>query len=608
MRPGRRGVGSWRRGSPRRRIRRRVSLAAVAAGLTLLSAAALGLTLSSAAAPSADDGSLDRMVRYLQQVQRRDGCFPMRRGGPPDPAYASSWAAIALAAAGVNPREQFRPDGHRSVLQCIRGAVRDLRVTTDYERVLLVVNAAGGADPRSFGGVDLVRRILDRQRPDGSFTHDPAKPAPGVNTTIWAVLSLAGARGPVVDRAIARAARWILSVQAEDGGWPAVAAGMASSTDMTGAALQALRAAGRLGGAREDRAAARARDRALAWLRRVQLPGGGFPDLEGKTIGNSASTAWVAQGLWAVGKHPGRWRRGGASMLDFLASLQRPDGSIAWTAADSSNEVWMTAYTAPAYSGRYLPLARVPFAGSVPDPRNRPTRGEGGDGAGGGSGGSGGDGGGVLIGGGGEGAPLFSRPRQGSKGSTVGGVTSVEAERGRPERRRERTQREQDEDPLRSAAGDGTDDDGGAPPAASDRAVSGPDAEPADAASGPAASGGADQGAVADAADRRARDGDAAADRRVLGAGGDTVIGGASGSGADDEQISGVVVGGVGGDDRTTDVGAAFGLRGASTGGDAGPWPAVAIAGSLLLAGGLGGLLERRRPDPDPDLDPERTR
>jgi len=574
-----------------RDIRRRLALVAFAAGLTLLPAAALGLTLSSAATSAGRDGrALDRMVRYLQLAQRRDGCFPMRSGGAADPAYASSWTAIALAAAGVNPREQFRPDGHRSVLDCIRSAVSELRVTTDYERVLLVVNAAGGANPRSFGGVDLVRRILARQRPDGSFTHDPAKPAPGVNTTIWAILSLSGARSPVVDRAIARAARWILSVQAPDGGWPAVASGMASSTDMTGAALQALRAAGLLGGRGEDRAAVLARDRALAWLRRVQLPGGGFPDLEGRSTGNSASTAWVAQGLWAVGEHPGRWRNGG-SALDFLASLQRPDGSIAWTAESDVNEVWMTAYTAPAYSGRYLPLAPVPFAGRVPDPRNRPTDDERGEGIGDGSGGSGGDGGGVLIGGGGEGAPLFGRPRQGSKGTTVGGVTGVEAQRDEPKPGRARSQHEQDRAPQQPSESPPADDLAAADPPAATPPAAEPTGPPPAAPADPSREVQPKPSTGRAAAPRGRNPRDAPADAHL---GGTPTPG--SGNG---QQVSGVVVGGTGGGENapTADAGAAFGLRSASAGGDAGPWLAVGIAGALLLSAGAGGLIERRRPD-----------
>lgn len=605
------GPEQTRRARPRRPSR--LALAAAAAGLLLLVSGAFGLALTSAAAPaargSADDRSLDRMVRYLQLVQRPDGCFPMDGGGNADPAYASSWAAIALAAAGVNPREQFRPDGYRSVLDCIRAHVADLHVTTDFERVLLVVNAAG-TDPHAFGGVDLVRRILAQQRPDGSFTHDPAKPAPGINTTIWAILSLAPVREPAVTVAIRRAARWILRTQNEDGGWPAVAAGVASSTDMTGAALQALHAAGLLGGARADdaggspggtrtdAAADRARDAALGWLRGVQGGDGGFPDLEGVSSSNSASTAWVAQGVWAVGKDPGRWRRGGRSMLDYLGSLQQRDGSVRWTAQKQMNPVWMTAYTAPAYSGRYLPLAAVPYRGSVPNPGNRPSRADRAGGTGGGSGGSGGDGGGVLIGGGGEGAPVFSRPRQGSKGAAVGGVTRVDSAAEKPAPRPARSQQRQDDDaaaPAPSTPGD-------------DRAAAAPAAP---APTGPAApqAGGSQPASSAAAAPTGARAPDRS--RARAGAGAAAPAGALSAAAAraarddradaGDETVSGVVVGGDGAaaaaNADSGDPAAAYGLRSASAGGDSGPWLASAIAGALLLFAALGSLLERRRAD-----------
>lgn len=576
--------GRHRAGRRRRPTGRRLALAAVATGLLLLATTVLGLSLTSAANPATgSDRSLDRMVRYLQETQRRDGCFPMTKGGNGDPAYASSWTAIALAAAGVNPREQFRPDGYRSVLQCIRGAVRTLRVTTDYERVLLVVNAAG-VDPHDFGGVDLVTKILIQQRPDGSFTHDPAKPAAGVNTTIWAVLALAPVAEPEVRAAVRRAARWIVAAQSEDGGWPAVVAGMMSSTDMTGAALQALRAAGMVGGTREDPAAAAARDRAVAFLRGLQLSDGGFADLPGKTESNSASTAWVAQGLWAIGKSPARWKRGANSMLTYLASLQKPDGSVLWTANKDMNPVWMTAYTAPAYSGRYLPLARVPYTGRVPDPRNKPSDGDGGEGIGGGSGGTGGKGGGVLAGGGGNGAPTFSRPRQGSKGSTVGGVTKVETERRRTAPRPERSQQQQDDDPgepvrQQPSRGSGTRDPT-APAGSPGRTSATP--------STPETGGASSFGRGTDAA-RGLRDGlQVDADRA------------AATTGDGGEEISGVVVGGGEGDATNGgDPGAAFGLRSAAAGGDSGPWLATGIAGALLLTAGLGGLLERRRPGLD---------
>ena len=97
----------------------------------------------------------------------------------------------------------------------------------------------------------------------------------------------------------------------------------------------------------------------------------------------------------------------------------------------------MTAYAAPAFAGMTWPLAFVPRA-VKPDPslpaaaRCRS----------GGNGGTAGDGDGqVIAGGGGNGAPLFSRPQPQSRGSTPGGVRRTRTGR-RPEKRgRERDHR-----------------------------------------------------------------------------------------------------------------------------------------------------------------------
>ncbi|MDO8189571.1 prenyltransferase/squalene oxidase repeat-containing protein, partial [Conexibacter sp. CPCC 205706] len=449
--------GSGRRRRAARR-RRRLSLAACAGGVALLSATALGLALSSTPAPAQSDDPvrsrmLDQTIRYMQSHQRRDGCYPMKAGGASDPITATPWTALAIASAGVNPRDQYRPDGYATAWDCIVGAARQLTVTTDFERTLLVAVAAC-SDPRAFAGsVDLVEAIVRAQRPSGSFdrTVGSRLPSSPLNTTIFAILSLSAVPDPALAPLIARAVAWLVSVQNGDGSWPSIDVGGAGDNDMTGAALEALRAAGLAGPGAADAAAGTAVDRAVAWLRGRQLADGGF-QYSGHTSGNSASAAWVAQGLWAIDQDPGQWRphEGGPSILDFLASLQQDDGRIVWEIGDDLNPVWMTAYTLPAYSGRYLPFGCVEWSGRVPDPRNAPTPEQPRDGVGGGSGGTGGDGGGVITGGGGRGAPNFSRPRQGSKGSTVGGVRSTRVEQRR--RRRARAQAEQERDAADNAA------------------------------------------------------------------------------------------------------------------------------------------------------------
>ena len=52
---------------------------------------------------------------------------------------------------------------------------------------------------------------------------------------------------------------------------------------------------------------------------------------------------------------PQTWRThgGGPSEepLDYMASLQEPDGHLRWRRSQDLNGIWMTAYSAPAFAG-----------------------------------------------------------------------------------------------------------------------------------------------------------------------------------------------------------------------------------------------------------------
>ena len=138
----------------------------------------------------------------------------------------------------------------------------------------------------------------------------------------------------------------------------------------------------------------------------------------------------MVQGLWAAGEDPRAWRtQASADPLSYLAALQRSDGSIGWTATNDFNSLWMTAQAGPALAGRPYPLPPVPR--QVKAPRREPTaeapaagrlpispdRGHGGTGVVRGTG--------VIAGGGGRGAPLYSAPQPQSGGSTPGGSRQV---------------------------------------------------------------------------------------------------------------------------------------------------------------------------------------
>ncbi|HWM64541.1 MAG TPA: prenyltransferase/squalene oxidase repeat-containing protein [Solirubrobacterales bacterium] len=396
----------------------------------LVLACALVLAPAGAPAASAEDAdaraTLERSVRFLQDAQNRDGGFGGEVGQPSDPGF-TAWAAYALAAAGINPQDQAKPDG-TDVHSYLIAAAGVLSQTTDFDRAALVA-LASGTSPSDFGGVDAIGTVLSRQLPDGSFPQLAGGQAGWVNATIWSIFPLSAVDRPGADTAVQRAAQWLLGRQLPGGGWPATVPASPPDVDMTGAAVQALRAAGHGGGEAEQRA--------FEFLRGAQEVDGGFEAVEGGRS-NAATTAWVVQGMWAAGLDPRSWRTpSGRDPLAYLTSLQRPDGSIGYTATSSTNSLWITAQVGPALAGRAYPLGAVPrearalgeavperspAAGPPPTTGQVPRssrRGHGGFRRG--------RGGGVIAGGGGRGAPLFSAPQPQSGGTTPRGSRQVEA-------------------------------------------------------------------------------------------------------------------------------------------------------------------------------------
>ncbi len=527
---------------------------------------ALGAMLFAASAVAAispvHQATLDGTVRYLQEAQQGNGGF----GASGEPSQiTSAWTALALAAAGINPQDQARPGGVDAYAYLVahqRQGIEEsecapIGCTTTFERELMVVNASG-TSPHDFGGVDLVRELLDRARPDGSFPHVPGG-QPGVNDTIFAIFALAPIQESAAQAAIAPAANWIEAAQHDNGGWAFAAGSAADEVDMTGAAIQALVAAGRGGSA--------AVQEGLAYLRAAQNPDGGFPEVPGNPESNVASTAWSVQAIWAVGENPEAWRTGSGGEteepLDYMASLQEPDGHIRWKRSQDLNGIWMTAYTTPALGGHPWPIPAPPRA--IDPPPSPPQAGQGGGNQ---------SGAGVIAGGGGKGAPLFSRPRPQSRGRTPGGARVIRDEGGRAvdhsDSRRGDNARQPDGTAEREAS------DPEAPvPATVSSAGSGGDASGGGA--GDREAGGKGDGSGGSPQAR------ALASRRVAGA-------------ERGDEVAGLLVGAGAGPAGAPFFGAP-GLHGAGAGEDDAPWLALGIGAVAALLGLFGARLERRRLD-----------
>ncbi|HEX8715015.1 MAG TPA: prenyltransferase/squalene oxidase repeat-containing protein, partial [Solirubrobacteraceae bacterium] len=307
------------------------SLPTVVPALALAVAMALGAPRTAAAAP------LGRAASYLTSAQSANGGFGAAPGQQSSELY-TGWAAIGLAAAGRNPASVRR--GGRSVLDALRGEASTLSGVGDAERTILAVRACG-ASAYSFAGRDLVAEVLRARARDHSFGEQ-------VNLSAFAIFALRAVGHSARFGAIREAVGWIERQQNGDGGFGFGGRGSPSDVDDTGAALQALAAAG----ARDRRSL----DAAVGYLTRSQNPDGGFPQRYGGES-NAQSSAWAVQGLIAGGRAPGSVRRRGSrSPVGYLESLQAANGSVRYSRTSAQTPVWVTAQAMVALAGRTFPV------------------------------------------------------------------------------------------------------------------------------------------------------------------------------------------------------------------------------------------------------------
>ena len=282
---------------------------------------------------SAGDPAIQSSRDYLRACQMDDGGFG--EAGRESSPGTTSWAIMAAVAAGEDPRTWVK-NGNSTIdyLRSMNDEILAKGGTVDFARTILTLVAVG-EDPRAFSGTDYVAELKSRVKSDGQAGDH-------VYTTIWTVIALSS-----VGEDTGRSAGWLISQQNADGGFPWTP-GAESDPDDTGAALEALAAAG----IPHDAAAVQ---NALAYLKGMQQENGGF-HYGGTSAANAASDAWVIQGIVAAGENPAGWKVGGASVVDHLAGLQNPDGSFRYTTYVSDSPCRMTASAIPALLGRSYPI------------------------------------------------------------------------------------------------------------------------------------------------------------------------------------------------------------------------------------------------------------
>jgi energy-coupling factor transport system substrate-specific component len=293
-----------------------------------------------AQASDADAAAARASERWLLKAQNDDGGWGAAPGQSSSQLY-TGWTALGLAAAGTNPRDAGSPSAI-AYIRAHAGELTDLSDLGEINRTILVLAAAGL--PTKLGDRDLARELVGQQRSNGSF-------AGRVNTTAFAVLALRAAGRSTRNRRVRRAADWIARQANRDGGFNFGGRGGQSGIDDTGAALQALAAAGRRRSGVVKRAA--------RFLVRNQASDGGYALIPGGPS-NAQSTAWAVQGLVAAGRNPAKVRRNGSrDPMHYLRSLTAPSGEVRYSRTSRQTPVWVTAQAVMALSRRALPLPRV---------------------------------------------------------------------------------------------------------------------------------------------------------------------------------------------------------------------------------------------------------
>lgn len=358
----------------------RTGIRRVTTALVVLAVAAAGLAPADAAPPASDPPIAAAYgARWLAGQVSAAGALPDFNG---DPAVGPTvGGALALAAAGVegetfgrmlayiesDPESYINPFGNDSP-----GAIG----------YLLLLSAAAGEDPTSFGGIDLISRLsatLGAFAPGLYGADDPT-----FDGTVRQALALLGLAAHGVTPP-SEAVDWLVDQQCGAGSpagtvgaWQAYRADPDQPCDApnpltftgpdsnsTAFALQALAALGVT--PPED---------GLGLLASWQQPDGGFEFLPGLGV-DPNSTALVIQAIIAGGEDPaaGRWVQPGGSAMTSLLSWQlgcehsaTDQGAFASPFSDGAPDLLATTQAVWGASGQAFPLQLRQVFAPAPEP------------------------------------------------------------------------------------------------------------------------------------------------------------------------------------------------------------------------------------------------
>ena len=313
-------------------VNRIVASAALAMALTAATLIPSGIAGATTPGSLPQTGPAQAAASWLAGQLLPNGSIPSSTSpGSPD-LTATANTVIALASAGVDHTKAA------AALTFLEGQV-DAYVMVNGtdgpgQLALLILDAhALGVSPTSFGGVNLVFRLLATQRSTGSDAGLFGAQDATYDGAYRQGLSLAAlaAVGVTTGAAVTAAESWLTGQQCPDGGWtslvttanpcngkPAAYAG--PDTNSTALAIEGLAAQGAL--------SAPAASSALHFLKKAQDSDGGwgYEPSSARTPGSTDpdSTALVIQALLALGAPPASaaFTRSGANPVTSLLANQ----------------------------------------------------------------------------------------------------------------------------------------------------------------------------------------------------------------------------------------------------------------------------------------------
>jgi hypothetical protein len=320
-------------------IKRLVASAAFGAGLLLV----VGAVPSTASAAPSTSPTLPQVASavagadWLAGQFTPSGYIPTAPGSGVADQSTTANAVLALASAGVDTA--VATSGLNELAANVNSYVNDDGSDGAGQLSLLILDAhALGANPESFGGSDLVTRLLATQQtsgPDAGLFGSQDPSFDGAYRQGLALSALA-AVGVTATVPVTAAETWLDTQQCPDGGWtsyitadnpcngdPADFAG--PDTNSTSQAVQGLSAQGAL--------TATSARKALRFIHTAQDSDGGWgfepnaADSPGFT--DPDSTALVIQAVLALGKSPSSaaFEQGSSNPVSTLLSFQLGSGS-----------------------------------------------------------------------------------------------------------------------------------------------------------------------------------------------------------------------------------------------------------------------------------------